>query len=61
MDMKLGFCDSILHFVVPSMIKKNYGHVAIFFGLQTFNPIENGKYFMFCCLFGNVLRQVYFF
>jgi hypothetical protein len=41
MDMKLGFYASVLHFVVPSMIKSFCGHVAIFLDLQTFNPIEN--------------------
>jgi hypothetical protein len=61
MDMEVGCCDFVLHFVVLSMIKSFCGHVAIFFDLQTFNPIENGKYFMFCCLFGNSLPQVYFF
>ncbi len=50
MDMKLRFYDFVLHFVVPSMIKSFCGHVAIFLDLQTFNPIENGKYFKFCCL-----------
>jgi hypothetical protein len=35
--------------------------VAIFFDLQTFNSIENGKYSMFCCLFDNGLIKFVFF